>query len=177
MRPSTVPNRARRQGERLKVNVELGRLIGLCFAASLAAVLSGSCATGADDPNAGVFGSKNDDAGNDSSAGSAGFGGTDGSGGQGGVGPGGTGGAFGQGGVGPGGTGPGGSGGEAGSAGTEGAGGSGGSSGTSGTGGTGAVSTCNPAFCPNNGMGTPCCTDPPDNRCGMNNGSGCQRTD
>jgi len=98
------------------VNVELGRLIGLCLAASLVAVWSGSCATGADDPNAGVFGTKKDDGGNDSSAGAAGFGGSGGQGGvngqggtgPGGSGPGGSGGVFGQGGTGPGGSGPGG---------------------------------------------------------------------
>jgi hypothetical protein len=40
-----------------------------------------------------------------------------------------------------------------------------------GTGGT-PPGTCNPAFCPNTGVGTPCCVNP-NGPCGMNNGSGC----
>ena len=154
------------------MKVELGRLIGLCLAGSVAAMLGASCATGGEDD----FGRFNlSDAGTDTSAGAAGYGGAVG---QGGVSFGGAGGVQGQGGV----FGQGGVVGQGGVGGTDGSGGSGGdtggtdgASGTTGTGG--APQTCNPAFCPNNGMGMPCCTDPPDSHCGMNNGSGCQRTD
>ena len=47
----------------------------------------------------------------------------------------------------------------------------GGGPGTGGTGG-GNTGTCNPAFCPNSGVGSPCCVNP-NGPCGMNNGSGC----
>jgi len=47
----------------------------------------------------------------------------------------------------------------------------GGGSGTSSTGGSNS-GTCNPAFCPNSGVGSPCCVNP-NGPCGMNNGSGC----
>jgi hypothetical protein len=123
------------KGTNSPVNVELARLIGLCLAAALAAVSSGACATGIDDPNTGVYGTKKDDAGDDSSDGASGFGGTGGA---------------------------------------VGAGGSGNASGSSGSGG---AATCNPAFCPNSGLGVPCCTDPPDDECGMDNGGGCKRSD
>ena len=53
--------------------------------------------------------------------------------------------------------------------------GSGGSSGSpqdASVGGTAGAGTCNPQFCPNTGMGSPCCVTP-QGPCGMNYGSGC----
>lgn len=48
-------------------------------------------------------------------------------------------------------------------------GGSGGGGGSAGSGGS-AGATCNPAFCPNTGMGTPCCSN---HQCAMDMGMGC----
>ena len=71
---------------------------------------------------------------------------------------------------------PGGAGGSAGtsSAGAGGVFGSGGNSGSSGTGAGGSAgeATCDPAFCPGNGIGTPCCVTP-QGPCGQDNGMGC----
>ncbi|MCB9605132.1 MAG: hypothetical protein H6716_01000 [Polyangiaceae bacterium] len=112
-----------------------------------------------------------------SSAGTAGTGGS--SGGQGGTlngGSGGTGNA-GSGNTGNGGSGAGGSGGS-GNAGTGGAnGGNGGSAagGSGGTGNGGSMGTCNPAFCPNSGFGTPCCVTN-NGPCGYDTGMGCQQS-
>jgi hypothetical protein len=157
------------------VKVELGRIVGFCLAISLPPVLSSSCATGEEDPSFTTDAGRNDSSagtgflgtGGDPSGGVGGSGG-DPSGGVGGVIP-----PGGSGGTDPGGSGgtdPGGSGGQIGAAGT-------GTNGSSGSGGaSGAGSSCNPAFCPNTGSGTPCCI-PGLDTCGMDNGMGCVKTD
>jgi hypothetical protein len=91
------------------------------------------------------------DAGNDTSL----FGGTAGFGGFGGTGGTGTGGVSGS------------------ASGTLGTGGSDGSGGSTPDGAAGG-GTCNPAFCPNNGIGTPCCVVPGQGPCGFDIGNGCQ---
>jgi hypothetical protein len=51
--------------------------------------------------------------------------------------------------------------------------GGGGVGGSAGVGGTGGSGSCNPAFCPNNGSGAPCCMTP-NGPCGSDMGLGCQ---
>jgi hypothetical protein len=134
------------------------RILGARFAC-LAVIFGGAsglatgCASSDEDvvdfKNDGSAGSTGGFAGSSSTGGSSGFGGSFGSSGSG------TGG-FGTGGSGTGGFGTGGSG-----------------TGGFGTGGSSGGGTCNPAFCPNSGVGTPCC-QAPDGPCGVDNGMGCQ---
>ena len=135
------------------------RVLGIGFVTLSASALVMSCASS--DTNTPAFGNGGSgavDSGPDSSSGGAGgmaTGGT-GAGGTGGMATGGTG----AGGSSTGGTGAGGSG----------AGGTGGGTGTGGSGG----GTCNPAFCPTSGFGTPCCVTP-NGPCGVDTGTGCQQ--
>ena len=144
-------------------------VFALCLAWGFGAVLFGACASSEE----GVFDNTTPNDGGEASAGSAGFG-TGGSAGSwgGGSGTAGTGAKPGTGGTGSGGTAGTGSGGTAGT-GTGGASGTAGASGSSGSGGS--TGSCNPAFCPNTGSGTPCCVSP-NGPCGTDHGSGCQNT-
>ena len=86
---------------------------------------------------------------------------TSGTGGSGAGGSGAQGGSAAQGGSGAGGSGAGGS-------------GAGGSGAQGGSGAGGGMGTCNPAFCPNSGFGTPCCVMA-DGPCGYDTGMGCSQ--
>jgi hypothetical protein len=136
------------------VKLHFGRIFVLGAIAVGATALTISCASSEE----GVFDEVGGhlDAGDASADGQSGFGGIGGSGsGFGGVGggAGGTGGSSGTGGFAAGGTGG------------ENTGGIGGGAG-------GAPNTCNPAFCPNPGVGQPCCAA--TGACGIDNGMGCQ---
>ena len=136
----------------------LGRTVGICIAVAGAIICATSCAQSED----GVF-SDNElarDAGNDTSSGTGGSIGGSGGEGFGGTGGGGFGGVGGDGATGG-----------AGVGGTTGVGGSEGTGGNA-TGGTGGGGSCNPAFCPNSGVGQPCCVTP-NGPCGSDTGAGC----
>ena len=130
------------------------RLLFACAAYLAAGVVAISCAGSQED----IFDQPQPDAGTGGSGygGSAGKAGTSGYGGSSGY------------------SGSSATGGASGSSGTGGKAGTGGASGSSGASGTGGGSgSCNKAFCPNTGQGTPCCVTA-NGPCGMDNGNGCQ---
>jgi hypothetical protein len=159
------------------VNRKLGRAVSLCVAGLTVSMLASSCASSEEE---GVFtdNTPTDASGDAGGWGGFGFGGASGSSSGGSSGSVFTGGSSGSGFGGSSGSGFGGTSGSAG-AGAAGAGGAaatGGASGSTGAGGSsGSSGTCNPAFCPNSGVGTPCCVTP-NGPCGSDTGMGCQAT-
>ncbi len=134
------------------------RVLGIGFITLSASALVMSCAssdngtTHFDNGGSGAVDSGPDTSSGGTGAGGSGTGGTS----MGGSGTGATGGTSSSGGTGAGGSGTGGTG-----------------AGGSGTGGSGGGS-CNPAFCPTSGFGTPCCVTA-NGPCGVDTGTGCQQ--